>query len=147
MSSNSPKCLWVELVTTFALLNVTGREFLLFDFFKKFISCACLLGSGINYNFNWKAQLLITCNSLFNSLSDLYLSKTCEKRNVSSAKTLQVDWMLSGKSLLYIRNKRGPRTKPCGTPDFINFQEEIWPLRTTLWLCSWRLFVLVYFLS
>ena len=33
--------------------------------------------------------------------------------------------MLSGKSLTYIRNKRGLRTEPCGTPDFINSQEEV----------------------
>ena len=33
---------------------------------------------------------------------------------------------------MYIRNKGGPRTEPCGTPDFIISQEEIWPLRMTL---------------
>ena len=71
------------------------------------------------------AQLLITCKSLFISLCDLYLSETCEKRDVSSAKFLQVDRMLCGKSLMYMSNKRGPRTEPCGTPDFINSQKEI----------------------
>ena len=40
--------------------------------------------------------------------------------------------MLSGKLLMYIRNKGGPRTEPFGTPDFIISQEEIWPLRMTL---------------
>ena len=111
MFSNSPKCFWVEQITTFALLNVKGREFWLFDFFEKYTSCACFLGSGLNCIFHWKPQLLITCKSLFYSLCDLYLSKTCEKRDVPSAKILQVDWMLSGKSLMYIRNKRGPRTE------------------------------------
>ena len=56
-----------------------------------------------------------------NTLCDLHLSKTCEKRDVSSAKILQVHRMLSVKSLIYIRNKRGPRAEPCGTPDFIKF--------------------------
>ena len=70
--------------------------------------------------------------SLFNTPCDLYLSKTCEKKDVSSAKILQVDRIFSGKSLMYIRNKLGPRTEPCGTPDFINSQEEIRPLRTIL---------------
>ena len=104
VSSNSPKCLRVEQVTTFALLNVTEREF---------TSCACLLGSRLNCIFHGKAQLLRTCKSLFNTLCDLYLLKTCGKRDVSLAKILQVHRMLSGKSLMYILNKRGPRSEPC----------------------------------
>ena len=136
--SNSPKCLWVEQVTTFALLNVTEREFSLFDFFEKYTSWACLLGSGLKWIFHWMAQLLITCKSLFVSLCDLYLSETCVKRDMSPAKILQVYRMFCGKSLMYMSNKRGPRTEPCGTSDLINYQEEIWPLRTTPWLRSWR---------
>ena len=112
LSSNSPKCLWVDQFTTSALLNVTGREISLFDFFGKYTSCACLLGSKWNYIFHWKSQLLITCKSLCKTIFFyFYLSKTCEKRDVSSAKTLQVDWMLSSKLLMYIRKKRGPRTE------------------------------------
>ena len=41
--------------------------------------------------------------------------------------------MLSGKLLIYIKNIRGPSTDPCGTPDFLNFQEEVCPIRTTIW--------------
>ena len=80
--------LWEEQVTTLALLNVTGRELSLFDFFffEKYTSCACLLGSGLNCIFPWKVQLLITCKSLFNTICDLYLSQTCEKRDVLSTK-------------------------------------------------------------
>ena len=87
-----------------------------------------------------KAQLLITCKSLFNTLCDLYLSKTFLKRDVLSAKTLLVYWMLSSKWWMYIRNERGRRTEPCGTQDFIKSQEEISPLRATLWLRSRRRF-------
>ena len=42
--------------------------------------------SILNCILNSKAQFLITCKSLFNTLCDLYLSKTCEKGDVSSAK-------------------------------------------------------------
>ena len=50
--SNSPKCLRVEQVTTYALLNVTGKEFSLFDLFEKYTSCACLLRCGLNCIFH-----------------------------------------------------------------------------------------------
>ena len=29
------------------------------------------------------------------------------------------------KSFIYTKNKRGPRTEPCGTPDFITSQEDL----------------------
>ena len=44
--------------------------------------------------------------------------------------------MQSGKSLIYRRNKRGPRTVPCGTPEDTGIEEEQVPLRTT---CSVRI--------
>ena len=122
----------------FCIIKCYRKRVFIALFFEKYTSCACLLGSGLNSIFHWKAWLLITCKSIFNTLCDLYLSKTCEKRDASSAKVLQVDWMLSGKSLTHIRNKRGRWIEPCGTPDFINSQEEIWPLRTTFWLRLWR---------
>ena len=37
-----------------------------------------------------------------------------------------------GKSLTYIKNKRGPRMEPCRTPARISTQEEHWPFKTTL---------------
>ena len=49
-----------------------------------------------------------------------------------SAKILQVDWLLSSKLLMYIKNKRGPIKEPSGAPDFFIFQEEILPLRETI---------------
>ena len=43
-------------------------------------------------------------------------------------------WLLRplGKSLTYIKNKRGPRMERCGTPTRISTQEEHWPFKTTL---------------
>ena len=37
----------------------------------------------------------------------------------------------SGKSFIYIKNKSGPNTDPCGTPEFIFLQLEVRPFKTT----------------
>ena len=34
--------------------------------------------------------------------------------------------------ILYIKNDRGPKTDPWGTPAVMFAQEEVWPLSTTL---------------
>ena len=137
MSSNISKCLWVEQVTTFALFNVTGREFSLLWFFRKIYFLCLFVGIWIKLHFPLKAQLLIACKSLFNTLWFVFI-KNIWKKDVSSAKVLQGDRILAGKLSIYIKNRRGPTTESCGTPDFINSQEEIWPpLGTTLWLRSW----------
>ena len=96
------------------LMSRAGYNFCIIEYYRKrvfivwFFQQIYFLGLFVGI---WKA-LLIICKSLFNSLCDLHLPKTCEKRDVSSAKILQVDWMLSGKSLIYIRNKWAPRTEP-----------------------------------
>ena len=54
-----------------------------------------------------------------------------ENKDVSSAKILHVDQRPSLGAVIYIKNKRGPRTEHCGTLDFITFQEEFLNLRTT----------------
>ena len=40
----------------------------------------------------------------------------------------------SGRSLIKMLNKRGPRTDPCGIPCFIGPGEENLPLQKTNWL-------------
>ena len=77
----------------FRLLRVKGRELLLSAFLEKTASCACLFGSELNCIFHWKAQSLAFCKSLFSSSCEVSLLKTREKRDVSSAKILQVDWI------------------------------------------------------
>ena len=47
-----------------------------------------------------------------------------EKSEVSSAKILHMEVILSGKSFIYIKNKSGPHSDPCGTPEFIFLQSE-----------------------
>ena len=101
------------------LISRAGSNFCIIKCYRKRVFTVCLfwktyllclfLAIWINCIFHWKAQFLLSHYSC-----DLYLSKICEKRDMSSAKMLQVDWMVSGKSLMYIENKRGPRTKEQG---------------------------------
>ena len=121
LSNISPWCFWDWQVVTSVLLKIKGRELLLSAFFEKTTSCACLFGSGLNCIFHWKAQSLTFCKSLFSS--------SCEV----SCWTCKVDQMLSGKSLMYIKNISGSSAEPWGTPDFPSSQVEFWSLRATLW--------------
>ena len=41
-----------------------------------------------------------------------------------------------GKSLIYIRNKNGLKTKPGGTPVVIGKVFDLWPLYLTYWHLS-----------
>ena len=114
---------------TLLLLNVIERELSLLALLEKWTSSACLFGSELNFIFHWRAQLLSFSRSLFHSC-ETHLSQTKENRDVSSAKIFYVELRLSLKSFIYIKNKSGPRTEPCGILDFITSQEEHWPLRT-----------------
>ena len=35
-----------------------------------------------------------------------------------------------------MRNRSGPRTEPCGTPDFIGFHDEVAPFKLLFAFCS-----------
>ena len=63
--------------------------------------------------------------SVFNSSRETYLSLAKENKDVSSPNILHVKQRPPLKSFIYIKNKRGPRTEPCGKPDFIVSQEEL----------------------
>ena len=70
------------------------------------------------------------------ALSSLFL--TTEKREVSSANNLTLDFNPSGKSLIYIRKSKGPKMDLWGTCASIGCQFEHWPFRRTLWELSVR---------
>ena len=55
-------------------------------------------------------------------------------RTQSSANRRTEDLILSGKSLLKIRKRIGPKTDPWGTPDKTGTGSEAWPSKTTCWL-------------
>ena len=63
---------------------------------------------------------------------------TAFKEDTSSAKGLGLQLKLSGRWLINIRNSRGPRIDPSGTPDFIDFQEEVTLLNITIRFLSGR---------
>ena len=52
----------------------------------------------------------------------MFLSCTLDNIEVSSANSL----MPSGKSFMYMRNKRGPNTESQGTPEILLFLGEHW---------------------
>jgi hypothetical protein len=45
---------------------------------------------------------------------------------VSSAKRigLDIEFIVAGRSLIYMRKSKGPRTEPCGTPGFTILHSE-----------------------
>ena len=49
----------------------------------------------------------------------------------SSAKRRTDDLIFSGRSLIKMRNRTGPRTDPLGTPDRTGTGSEAWPSNTT----------------
>ena len=44
--------------------------------------------------------------------------------DVSSAKSLTVDFTLSDKTLMYLRENKEPSIDPCGTPALTSVQED-----------------------
>ena len=102
-------------------------------------SLACFFGLGLSCFFHWYAQFLIISRSEFKVFWELFESMIFEKSEVSSAKILHIDIIPSGKSFIYIKDKRGPNTDPWGTPVFIFLQSEFWPFKTTLCFKSLRL--------
>ena len=101
-------------------------------FLLNIVSCAYLQGSWLKLIFHWKAQLLINVKSLLISLAEVLMSWTTENKEVSSANNLHSPLRPFGKSLTYIKNKRGPRMEPCGTQALISTQDQHWPFKTTL---------------
>ena len=68
----------------------------------------------------------------------MFLISIFEKIYVSSANILHTDVIPSGKSFIYIRNSKGPRTESCGTPATMFSHEDDSPFKTTLWLRSFK---------
>ena len=60
-------------------------------FLLNITSCTCLIKSGLKTIFHWKAQLLIAVKSSRKLAALDWISLTTEKRDVSSAKNLQVE--------------------------------------------------------
>ena len=103
-----------------------------FIFFSAKDYFLCLLWFELKFIFHWKVQVLMNFESLLISLAEVLTSWTTENKQVSSANNLHLLVSPFGKSLRYIKNKRGSRTELCGTLARISTQEEHWPCKTTL---------------
>ena len=119
------------------VIECDWRVCTLFDFREKITSFSCFFGSGLNYILHWYARFLVISKSEFRVFWEFLVSMIFEKIQVSSATILHIDIIPSGKSFIYIKNKRGPYTDPRGTPEFAFLHTEFWQFKTTL--CFWSL--------
>ena len=136
VSGIKPRCLWLSDNLTWDWLRESGLGLLITILREKQTSIACFLGLGLKSIFHWKDRFLIIVRPSFNSRSDFLISWHFENKDVPFANILQIDWLQSGKSLIYINKNSCPSTDPWGTPERALSQEEVWPFRTTLCLRS-----------
>ena len=87
-SSMMPRCFWYIDWVTFVLLNTKGGWGSFFVLRLKMTSWACLVGSGLKFDFHWKAQLCIISKSLLRTFAEFWLSWITENKDVSSANNL-----------------------------------------------------------
>ena len=71
--------------------------------------CTCFWGSELNGIFHLYTHLEIVSGSFVRSLALSYFFLATEKREVSSANNLILDFNPSGKSLIYIKKKNVPK--------------------------------------
>ena len=138
VSNTIPRCLWVDDYLSKFWLKYNGEWSILLIFLLKITSWACLLGSGLNLIFLWKAQLLIFVKSLFKSFAVAFILWITKKRGVSSANNLGFEVKPSDKSLIWIRKNHGSRIDPWGTPASILVQDECCPFKTTLFFLWYK---------
>ena len=99
-SNVNPRCFWDILFFKGISLNKRQEWSSLLAFLRNISSCACLVKSGLKIIFHWKSQLLITVRSLSKVAVLDWMSLTTEKRDVSSAKSLQFEDTPFDKSLM-----------------------------------------------
>ena len=86
---------------------------------KKTASWACFEASGLNNIFHLYPHCdILDKSSLRNSDEELE-SRTTDKIEVSSAKSLTFRVSPPGKSLIKTKNKKCPKTEACGIPALI----------------------------
>ena len=65
----------------------------------------------------------------------MYVINLWKKGGVSSANILHNEFILSGRSFMYIEKESGPKNNLCGSPDIIFLHSHVWLFRATL--CCW----------
>ena len=79
-------------------------------------------------NIYWYVHLLTFSRSLFKAITDKFVSRTTENREVSGFDDNSLD-----KSLIKVKNNKGPKIEPCGAPALHVAVLETCPFKTTLW--------------
>ena len=100
ISNVKPRRFWNKLLFNGILLNKRVGWSNTLIFLLNITPCACLLESGLKIIFHWKAQLAIAFRSWLKVVALVWMSFTTEKRNVSSAKSLQYEERLLDKSFM-----------------------------------------------
>ena len=110
-------------------------------FFLKKISSVLVVFSDILFA---RSHWFRDFRSVFRFLT-MFLFRFCSlflieyRRLVSSAKCRTVECLIQvWRSLIYMRNSRGPRTDPCGTPCLMYVDSDVTPLMETHCLLSVR---------
>ena len=91
--------------------------------------------------------------SSFNSFAETSTLKTTENSEVLlSTKSFVLDNKSFVKSLIYDKNRSGPRIDPWGTPALTSAHEENWPLKLPFAFCfsesillNWRVYLKYHF--
>ena len=104
---------WVGWIIVKVNIWVEGFQ----NFHTKSYFLSIFTSIGIEFHFPLACPLLF-CKSLFRSFLETLTPWTTEIREVSPANNSHSILSLIDKSFMYIRNKRGPRIEPWGTPEF-----------------------------
>ena len=103
---------------------------------EKTISWNCFEASRLNNIFHLYPHCNILDKFSLRDSNEELKNGTTEKLEVSSTKSLTFEVSLSGKSLIWIKNNKGPKIEPWGIPVLSCDHFEVWPYRKTLWNLS-----------
>jgi len=125
---SKPRCLWLSTYWSCMLLKIRGRSSpRLLDIVETFVFWALKLTPQVSGHFpKVRRSSDRTRCKCFGNFDEKY-------KVLSSANEEIDDWMLSEMSLTYIRKRRGPRTEPWGTLQFVSRISEVLPLLCTTW--------------
>ena len=110
-----PEMFWDILFFKGMSLNEREGSSSFLVFLLNITTCACLVKSGLKFNFHWKTQLLITVRPLCKVAALDWVLLTTTKRDVSSAKYLEFEDTLFNKSLMYFKNNNSLKIEPWGS--------------------------------
>ena len=85
-----------------------------------------------------QTQLPISYKSSLRSFTEVLKSWSLRNREVSSANSLHSLLRPSDNLSIYIKNNKGPKVHPWGTPALPSTQDEDWLFKTTLCFLLWR---------